>query len=73
MQIKGCESSSLAIFLGKVDMTSLFCSFEHYAESYFAMLVPYRPNIFWQITSLYITSVNWKTQLVKVNMFTIVE
>ena len=25
MQIKGCESSSLAIFLGKVDMTGLFC------------------------------------------------
>ena len=24
MQIKGCESSSLAIILGKVDMTSLF-------------------------------------------------
>ena len=24
MQIKGCESSSLAIFPGKVDMTSLF-------------------------------------------------
>ena len=53
-------------------MTSLFGPL-NIIPHYFAMLVPYRPNIFWQITSLYITSVNWKTQLVKVNTFTIVE
>ena len=36
MQIKGCESSSLAIFLGKVDMTKSnpdFCDLSSQLES----------------------------------------